>query len=114
MDIGCKSVNQSTDWETMMTVLADRSRRRLLMNLIEHNPQEERVNIPEGVQIGEEELEVLQTEFVHNHLPKLEEEGYIRWKRDSHEVVKGPKCDEIRPLLELISNHRDELPDGWI
>ncbi|TMT81459.1 ArsR family transcriptional regulator [Haloterrigena sp. H1] len=107
-------MSESTDLGTILTTLADQSRRRLLMSLIEHNPQEDKVNIPEDIHMGEKELEALQSEFFHMHLPKLESEGYIRWKKDSHEVVKGPEFDEIRPLLELISNHQDELPDGWI
>ena len=114
MDIGRRSVKESTDWETILTALADRSRRRLLISLLEHNPQDDRVNIPEDVHIGEKELEELQLEFIHTHLPRLEAAGYITWKEESHEVVKGPKFDELRPVLELIHTHQDELPDGWL
>ncbi len=50
----------------------------------------------------------------HVHLPKLEEYGFIEWDRDSHEVRKGPKFNEIQPLLELLVSHSDELPDDWL
>jgi hypothetical protein len=56
----------------------------------------------------------LQLELLHNHLPKLEELEYIHWNQDNREISKGPKWDEIAPLVELIHNHRDELPDGWL
>jgi hypothetical protein len=98
----------------MLRLLSSRERRRLLVDLMEENPQEDRVSLPEDEVLRENEREALQSQFVHVHLPKLEAAGYIRWDRESHEIVKGPKFDEIRPLLELIHEHRDELPDGWI
>ena len=94
--------------------LANIYRRRLLVALLEHNPQRDNVDVPEDVHKGENALEVLQIEFQHSHLPRLEEAGFIRWNRDTHEVVKGPRFDEIRPLLELMQNHADELPDDWL
>lgn len=46
------------------------------------------------------------------HLPKLVEYGYVRWDRDAREVERGPDFEEIEPLLELLSDHRDELQDA--
>lgn len=45
------------------------------------------------------------------HLPKLVEYGYVDWNRDAGAVERGPDFDEIEPLLELLSDHRDELSD---
>lgn len=104
----------SDQWKRMFQCLGDISRRRLLLALLEHNPQKEEVIVPEDVHVGESKLADLQTEYVHSHLPKLVEAGYIEWHQDEHTVVKGPRFDEIRPLLELIERHRDELPDGWV
>ena len=53
-------------------------------------------------------------EMRHTHLPKLVEYGFVEWDRDTHEVVKGPEFDEIEPLLELLDEHDDELPEGWL
>ncbi|MFC4249405.1 ArsR family transcriptional regulator [Natribaculum luteum] len=102
------------DWGTMFEALKNVYRRRLLVELFERNPQEDRVIVPEGVHAGEKELSALQTKFVHTHLPLLEQAGYVTWDRESHEVTRGPEFDEIRPFLELIEDHRDELPSGWI
>jgi hypothetical protein len=49
----------------------------------------------------------------HTHLPKLEEAGFIVWHQDTNKVEKGPRFEEIRPLLELIDAHADELPADW-
>lgn len=101
-------------FDEAIRALSNVHRRRLLAALLEHNPQEDSVSIPEGVHVGDEELELLQAEMYHNHLPLLEEVGFIEWDRDAHEIVKGPTFDEIRPLIELIDAHADELPDGWV
>lgn len=49
----------------------------------------------------------------HVHLPKLAEAGYIEWDRDTGEIGRGPRFDEVEPLLDLIENHSDELPPDW-
>ncbi|WP_449405170.1 hypothetical protein [Haloarcula amylovorans] len=43
----------------------------------------------------------------------MAEAGYIEWHRETGEVSKGPRYDEIEPLLDLIENHVDELPPNW-
>lgn len=50
----------------------------------------------------------------HIHLPKLAAAGFIEWDREANKVEKGPQFEEIRPLLELMEEHRETLPDGWL
>jgi len=100
--------------DEVFKALSNVHRRRLLVALVEHNPQRDSVVVPEDIDEEEQALEALQTKFYHHHLPYLEDAGFIRWKRDTHEVIKGPKFDEIRPLLELMRDHSDELPDDWL
>ncbi|WP_436925196.1 hypothetical protein [Halosimplex amylolyticum] len=90
-------------------------RRKLLVALLEHNPQNDRPVVVgdgdgDGAAIAVEQLVQMQ----HVHLPKLEEYGFIDWDEDAHEVAKGPNFDEIRPLLELLDDHADELPADWL
>lgn len=103
-----------SDWGIIFEVLANEQRRRVLVTLLEHNPQCGKVKVPEDVGVGGTELAKLRIKYYHLHLPKLDAAGFINWNRDSLEIVKGPSFSEIRPLLELIQNHRDELPDGWV
>lgn len=56
----------------------------------------------------------IKIELIHSHLPKLEEHEYITWDRESGEISKGPNWSEIAPLLHLLDEHADELPDGWL
>lgn len=44
----------------------------------------------------------------------LEDAGFINWNRETHQVTKGPEFHQLRPVLELLHHHQDELPDGWI
>lgn len=64
--------------------------------------------------IDDEDVDHLKVLMKHTHLPKLEAAGFIEWDRETNAVRQGPKFAEIRPLLELMANHADELPDRWI
>ncbi len=79
-------------------------RRRLLMTLLDHNPEDE-ADIPGDLATTDDEFDQLIIEMTHTHLPKLEDMGVIDWNRDENVVTKGPDFDDLRPLLELIHNH---------
>lgn len=105
----------SVSLDTAMDVLANKYRRRVLVALLEHNPQDDdNPQVPEDFTLADEDLEILRTQMTHTHLPKLEEAAFIEWDRDSSTIRTGPRFDEIKPLLELMDNHADELPDGWL
>jgi hypothetical protein len=44
------------------------------------------------------------------HLPKLAENGFIEWDRETNEVWRGPHYEDIRPVLTLIAERDEELP----
>ena len=101
-------------FDTALDVLANKVRRRLLVALLEHDPQDATgPQILSDGEMGDKDRESLRIAMFHSHLPKLEEEGFIEWDRDSNSVHKGTHFGAIRPLLELLQNHSDELPDGW-
>lgn len=97
--------------DEMLDALAHVQRRKLLTSLLEHNPQDDTpADVGDWSDVTTAEREI---EMAHHHLPKLEEQGYVEWDRRTHDVVKGPDFEEIRPLLELLVDHEDELPDDW-
>lgn len=101
---------QRTSFDDALDALADEQRRELLCALLTHNPQDARQSmVDETDSPALEQLLALQ----HVHLPKLQEYGFIDWDRDAEEISKGPNFEEIRPLLELLAAHADELPPGW-
>ena len=108
---------QSTESERMdlaLEALSNPYRRQLLLALLLENPQDDTDRDPLDL-LGEvDEPEVLKTRLYHAHLPKLESMGFIEWDRESGAISKGPEWDQIGPLLELIAEHRDELPEGFL
>ena len=101
--------------DVTLDILANQYRRRLLVALLEHNPQDDDdTQIPVEITADAEDLDTLRMKMSHVHLPKMEDSGFIRWDQKTNEVSKGPRFEEIRPLLELMDKHADELPDGWL
>lgn len=87
-------------------------RRRLLTRLKDRNPLEDDA-LPGELESGSDPDRVL-LEMHHNHLPKLVEAGFVDWDREENVLRRGPRFDEIAPLIELMIDHRDELPAGWL
>lgn len=101
-------------FDDMLYALSNPYQRQLLLALLEHNPQDDNDHDPLNLLSGIEEAEVLQSELVHNHLPKLDDMGYISWNRTTNKISKGPNWDDIAPVLKLMYDNQDDLPDGWL
>ena len=99
-------IELSRQTERLLETVADRQRRVVLL-LLKRGAVED-----EGDLLFRSKDET-KAALVHNHLPKLEEAGYIEWDRESGTIEKGPEFDEIEPLLELIEEHSEELPQDW-
>ncbi|MFC7096278.1 DUF7344 domain-containing protein [Halobaculum marinum] len=97
------------------TVLSDGHRRRLLVALMQSNPRDESELHSESVvdELTDEDDQFLRHRLHHVHLPKLNAAGFISWDRERDVITRGPRFDEIRPLLRLMERHADELPDDW-
>lgn len=99
--------------DELFAALSSPYRRQLLVALLEHNPQDDDDRDPLNIVADDVEPEVLEIELLHKHLPKLEEMAFITWNRETDEISKGPRWAEIEPLVTLVDDHQDELPDGW-
>lgn len=97
--------------------LASPYRRQLLLALRVENPQADDDLDPLNLLEQREptvDRDATRASLYHVHLPKLAEAGFIRWDRESGEISKGPEWEEIAPLLKLMDDHPDGLPDGWL
>jgi len=94
--------------DRILGLLSKRQRRQILFAL-----NKERVENESDVVTRDSDAEKVRLELRHNHLPRLEEAGYIEWDRDTGRISKGPRFQEIQPFLELLENHADELPPDW-
>lgn len=97
------------DLDQILDHLSTRHRRLILLSL-KHGGSTTETDV---MVRGTDDEAADEIALVHNHLPKLEDAGYITWNRDTGKISKGPRFDEIEPLLSLIESHADELPPDW-
>lgn len=98
------------NWDVAFDALGDEYRRRVLARLLER----EDVTVPEEVQTGEESLEELHLALRHQHLPRLQAEGFVDWDPDRQRVSRGPAFGDIRPVVELLHEYAREQGEPWI
>lgn len=96
--------------------LSNPYRRQLLVAMLESNPQAEVDIDPMNLLApGEsEDITVTKEGLIHVHLPKLADMGFIHWDRKTGKISKGPNWETIAPVLRLIHDHSDELPEDWL
>lgn len=94
--------------DRQLELIADGTRRHLLVALLDGTPGDTPIDIVDRI---EEAAAVSWIEMQHVHLPKLEDSGFIRWDRENRFVRRGPQFDEIEPLLTVLHDHADQLPD---
>lgn len=96
-------------------MLRSSSRRRILLAIANKNPRDEEEFTSDSFTSDDtdgDELSYLKR-LHHVHLPKLADAGYIEWNPDTATIRRGPNFDDIAPLLRLMAEHEDELPDDW-
>jgi hypothetical protein len=98
---------------TVFDALGHGSRRLILLELADHTPQTEAEFETEELAADGGNSDWLEAELNHTHLPKLADSGFIDWNPKTDTITRGPRFDEIEPLLTLIDTHRDELPSDW-
>ncbi|ELY62730.1 DUF7344 domain-containing protein [Natronococcus jeotgali] len=81
--------------------LSNATRRRGLEVLHECDSPIDLDALPDKSGIYEEPSESFEIVLYHNHLPRLDDTGFIDWDREQGTVVKGPRFDEVRPLLNV-------------
>ena len=100
--------------DQLLTSLSNLTRRSILFTLAEDNPRDaDELTSPE-FNTEDEDFELFAAEVTYEHLPQLDRAGLIEWDHDSDTITRGPNFDEVRPLITLIDEHRDELPDDWL
>ena len=115
-------INDGEAFEAM----ADIQRRKLLRRLFFEDPQpvpqlssvsQEVLQGHEGFirdyLSGSQEIDNADKADIRTHhvpLPKLTEYGHVKWDQDAHVTTKGPKFDDVKPMLELVENQREERP----
>ena len=106
-----ESVETRPRLDGQLEAIAHAHRRHILLELLDENPQPAGPAVLDR-QVNASNRENLRAAMHHVHLPKLEERGFVEWDQDANELTKGPKFEDVAPLLEVLDEHRHELPDG--
>ncbi|WP_224269698.1 DUF7344 domain-containing protein [Haloprofundus salinisoli] len=98
--------------DRLFRALGHQSRRRILVFLVREGVADEGIEL-ERLAAEVAEMNVATEDFYHVHLPRLDEVEFVDWDQEHQTIRRGPRFDEVTPLLELLDEHRDELPTGW-
>lgn len=82
-------------------------RRRILLALDKHHPRDVGEFQSEEFRPAEMEPASLPIRLHHEHLPYLDEAGFIIWSHATNTIMKGPEFEELQPLMKCIQNQFD-------
>lgn len=102
-----QNVEKPSPVDDVFDALRHKQRRRILYSLIEHESRRE-LSIVDLMNSGKYQGRQW-VALYHNHLPKLNELGYIEWERESCTIGRGPQFDEIIPFIRSAMNNTNEL-----
>lgn len=107
--------NTRTRLDVQLDALSHVKRRRVLFVLLrERSGDSEAGSSGPGTSVevgslGGGGLTMSSADVYHNHLPKLDDLGFVSWDRETGVVTTGPEFEAIRPLLELLAENGNEL-----
>lgn len=99
--------------DAVFRTLANRTRRRVLVDLLDQRRHDE---VPiEHISLQDDEGVAVREEVLYQvDLPYMDELGLISWDSDARTVGQGPQYDEIRPVVELFEDQQEDFPGGWV
>ena len=100
---------KATRLDLSLDALGHPYRRRILTRILDHNP----LDVTDFASGSDADSDRLLVELHHRHLPMLAEAGFVDWDREADVLRRGPRFDDVAPLIELLVAHSEELPAGW-
>ena len=101
-------------WRLIFRILSHGTRRQIIGSLLEASSNR-KLSLPEAANSPEYRInpKKLQKSLVHNHLPMMEQAGFIEWEEQEFSVERGPRFEEVAAVLLAIDAY-DEFPQHLI
>ena len=112
-----------SDTHSLFRILAGDLRRHLLVLLCETEslrvPEDLRRRSTAQAQVSQQAevsadasraTDRLAISLQQNHLPQLEDHGFVEWDRETNTVSRGDSFDEVEPTLRMLLANADDLP----
>lgn len=100
-------------WDRVFEALSAAPRRHLVDELAAV-PDGGSVSLPDaampsaGAKLEPEQLRIA---LHHRHLPMLADAGYIEWRREPFQAVRGPQFDEVAVVLDALFENAGTVPE---
>lgn len=97
--------------DDLFDLLSNRYRRQILHLLSEGDDGYEPVVTPADLVTETDDIETVTLQLYHSHLPKLDDSGYVEWDQDDIRVRRGPRYQDIEPVVSRLSDYEDSPTD---
>ena len=108
MPIGRETEREAEVLDGFAECMGHEYRRKILFSLHE-SARDEYLLVPDDLLESDLERDRLFLQLVHHHVPKLEEWEFVSWDRESQVVERGEEFGRIEPLLDVLSEHYDQI-----
>ncbi len=102
-------------WDRVFRALSAEPRRQLVVALRD-TPPAQQVSLPEAAisPTVPPKPEQLNLALQHNHLPLLEECGFIEWTTEPFRASRGPNFDEAAAVCDALHENAAKIPDSLV
>jgi hypothetical protein len=105
----------SERWDRVLRALSEQPRRHLLLTLA-NEPPGARLTLPEAALSGhyDDSLRNLEISLRHQHLPVLDDAGYVEWEETPFRAVRGPNFEEAASVVTALVESAGDLSETLV
>ena len=102
-------------WNNVFEALTAEPRRQLIAALVDA-PADQPVVLPEAAASPtvHSDLDFLQVDLRHTHLPLLDDAGFVRYESEPFRAYRGPRFEEVATVIETLHDAAADLPDSLV
>ncbi|OIB58372.1 hypothetical protein [Natrialba sp. SSL1] len=102
-------------WDQVFTATSADPRRQIIISLMDREPDQS-VALPAAASNPNVPMDstTLRQQLVHNHLPLLDDLGFVEWETDPLRAIRGDRFDEVAVVFTALHETAAELPDSLV